>query len=395
MIIYDVLYHNEHGKLIKQLDDSMKICIIVTHYLPHIGGLELATYHLAKELDKQNNEVHIITPYPDSNENTTSIKIHRHPIHTYPDEHPIRAFVDGLTFFRKTVETINEIKPNIIHAQNITNSIPAYIASKRYHIPYIICLHGALELMGPFLPACLKRFWPKLPHIKAASQIIALTNEMAGRLEKELGRESVVIPNGVDTTHFYPSLTPEVSPHNPVIICLSRIDDKKGLEYAIKSMDDVLKHYPDAILNIVGDGNFRNELEKIVWKHKLTKNVRFMGVVPNTDVPDLLRSADIFLLPSLSEGFALTALEAMASGLPIISTPVGIIPEMVSKWNNGIIIPFKSSTAISNAIISLLDHPNIRLEYGKQSVKATREKYSWTTVAKKYEEIYQKIVSSK
>ena len=82
MIKYDVLYHNKLGKVIKRQDESMKICIIATHYLPHIGGLELATYHLARELTSLGHEVHIITPQNSVSTDNDSDKIiiHRLPI---------------------------------------------------------------------------------------------------------------------------------------------------------------------------------------------------------------------------------------------------------------------------------------------------------------------------
>ncbi|MDD2285997.1 MAG: glycosyltransferase family 4 protein [Paludibacter sp.] len=373
----------------------MKIVIIATHYLPHVGGLELATYHLAKELEKQNNEIHIITPYPDPNKNTTSIHIHRHPIHTYPDEHPIRAFIDGLIFFRKTMKTIKEIRPDIIHAQNITNSIPAYLAWKIYHIPYVICIHGNLELMGPFLPDFLKRFWPKFPHIKAAAEIIALTNEMATRFGKELGKIPAVIPNGVDLERFYPAQIDEKKISiSPVILTLSRIDNKKGLEYAIESMTKIHAKFPTAKLQIVGEGEYRKELENLAEKNTLSATVEFTGLVPNSEVPNYLRNADLFLLPSLYEGLPLTLLEAMACGLPIISTPVSIAPEIIATWKNGYIIPFKSPDAISKSVIDLLSNPDKRRQCAENSNRAAKETLSWEKVAKKYTELYQLILES-
>ena len=373
----------------------MKIVIIATHYLPHVGGLELATYHLAKELDKQQNEVHIITPYPDPNKNTTPIYIHRQPIHTYPDEHPIRAFIDGLIFFRKTVKTIKEIKPDIVHAQNITNSIPAYIAWRKSRIPYTICIHGNLELMGPFLPTFLQRFWPKFPHIKAAAQIITLTNEMSTLFEKKLGKKPAVIPNGVDLKRFYPAEKNEKKKSaSSVILTLSRIDNKKGLEYAIESMTKIHTKFPTAKLMIVGDGEYRSELEKLVEKNMLSATVEFPGLIPNSEVPAYLRNADLFLLPSLYEGLPLTLLEAMACGLPIISTPVSIAPEIIATWKNGYIIPFKSPDAISESVIDLLSNPDKRRQCSENSYRAAKETLSWEKVGKHYAELYQFILES-
>lgn len=376
----------------------MKTTIITTHYLPHIGGLELATYHLANELSKKDNEVHIITPYPDSKENNaktnTNIITHRLPINTYPDEPILRSFIDGLKFFKKTLKTIKEINPDIVHSQNITNSIPAYIAWKKYHIPYVICIHGNLELMGPFLPKPFKRFWTKLPHIKSAARIISLTAEMGKRIEKELGKEPIVIPNGVDLEKFYPIPKNNSKTENITIITLSRIDDKKGLEYAIQSMPKIIEVYPKAKLKILGDGHYRSHLEQLTAELGLEDSVEFTGLIPNTEVPTYLQNADIFLLPSLYEGLPLTLLESMACGLPIISTPVSIAPDIIEKWNNGIIIPFKSANAIADAVITLLSNPELREKHAENSATAAKESMSWETVTNQYISLYQSIIES-
>lgn len=372
----------------------MKLSIIATHYLPHIGGLELATYHLANELVKINNEVHIITPYPDTaNSKTSNITVHRHPINSYPDEPMVRSFIDGLRFFRKTVKTIKEVQPDIIHAQNITNSIPAYIAWKKYHIPYVICIHGNLELMGPFLPKILKRFWAKLPHIKSAAKIIVLTQEMRLRTEHELGRAAEVIPNGVNLNLFYPSSEKKNNTQNQSIITVSRIDDKKGLEYAIQSMSQIRTKYPHAKLKIVGDGEYRKYLEELTMNSGLSESIEFLGLIPNTEIPTHLRNADLFLLPSLFEGLPLTLLEAMACGLPVISTPVSIAPEIIKNWNNGIIVPFKSPDAIADAVITLLSNTKLRETYAENSATAAKETASWESIYEKYQTLYQSIIN--
>ena len=369
----------------------MKLAIIATHYLPHIGGLELATYHLANELAKINNEVHIITPYPDTaNSKTSNITVHRHPINSYPDEPMVRSFIDGLRFFRKTVKTIKEVQPDIIHAQNITNSIPAYIAWKKYHIPYVICIHGNLELMGPFLPKILKRFWAKLPHIKSAAKIIVLTQEMGLRAEQELGRTAEIIPNGVNLNLFYPSSEKKNDTENQSIITVSRIDDKKGLEYAIQSIPLIHKCYPNTKLRIVGDGEHRKYLEELTEKNGLSGSVEFVGFLPHDEIPNHLRNADLFLLPSLTEGLPLTLLEAMACGLPVISTPVSIAPEIIENWNNGIIVPFKSPEGIAEAVISIISNYQIRVDYGENSWRAISDFLSWDDIAQKYDELYSK-----
>ena len=180
---------------------------------------------------------------------------------------------------------------------------------KKYHIPYIICIHGNLELMGPFLPKLLRHFWAKLPYIKSAAGIVTLTYEIGMRVENELGRKPFVIPNGVDLERFFPNDENNSNIDGQTIVTLSRIDDKKGLEYAIMSMTQILDVYPQAKLKIVGDGNHRSVLEKLSDEIGVANSVEFVGSVPNMDVPNHLRDADVFLLPTLFEGLPLTLLE--------------------------------------------------------------------------------------
>jgi len=249
--------------------------------------------------------------------------------------------------------------------------------------------------MGPFLPTFLQRFWPKFPHIKAAAQIITLTNEMSTLFEKKLGKKPAVIPNGVDLDRFYPAEKNEKKKSaSSVILTLSRIDNKKGLEYAIESMTKIHTKFPTAKLMIVGDGEYRSELEKLVEKNMLSATVEFPGLIPNSEVPAYLRNADLFLLPSLYEGLPLTLLEAMACGLPIISTPVSIAPEIIATWKNGYIIPFKSPDAISESVIDLLSNPDKRRQCSENSYRAAKETLSWEKVGKHYAELYQFILES-
>lgn len=248
--------------------------------------------------------------------------------------------------------------------------------------------------MGPFLLKPLKRFWPKLPYIKSASEIISLTPEMGERIEKELGRKSVVIPNGVDLERFFPIPKKNSNTENLTIITLSRIDDKKGLEYAIQSMPKILENYPKTKLKILGDGDYRSHLEQLTAALGLDKSVEFAGSIPNTEVPNHLQNAEIFLLPSLFEGLPLTLLESMACGLPVVSTPVSVAPGIIEKWNNGIIVPFKSPDAIADAIITLLSNQDLREKYAKNSSDAAKETMSWKSVAEQYNSLYQSVIES-
>lgn len=373
----------------------MKICIIVTHYLPHIGGLELATNHLANELTQLGHEVHIITPQASvaTDKAIDTAIVHRFPIPGYPEGNTLLVLLKGFLFFKKAIDCINKIRPDVIQAQNVTNSFPAYLVGKKINCPYIIVMQGDLELMGIFLTPLLKNYWSYLPHLKNAERIIVLNKNTALKAEPLLHKSIIVMANGVDTNVFYPIKKQNIEVETHKIICVSRLDDKKGLEYAIQSMVDILKLYPDATLKIIGDGYYRQTLEQLVRTLNLTNSVHFMGLIPNNEIPNELRASDIFLLPSLHEGFALTLLEAMACGLPIVSTPVGSVPEIMNVWENGIMVPLKDPDQIAKAIITIFNDTALKLKYGERSVNAINESLTWKSIAKKYETLYNSVIT--
>ena len=391
--------------IIRKIEDiwslvNMKICIVTSGYPPKIGGVETVTENLAKEYVNLMHEVHVITPSEDAtNQTITPEKIILHKIHIdkFSDAETMPIYYKiprGILFFRRIFKNIKTIKPDIIHVQNIQNSIPVYFAKKIQKTPYCITLHNNLELMGIALPKFMRKYWMKLPYVIDANAIVSLTKEMAETVQESLQRESDIIPNGVDIKRFYPNPTPNEERENKIILTISRLDNKKGIEYAIESMPNILKKYPHTILRIIGDGDFRPELDKISESLCLQNSVEFIGQIPNSDVPDYLQNADIFLLPSLFEGLPLTLLESMACGLPVISTPVSIAPEIIEKWDNGIIVPFKSPEAISNAVITLLSNPDLRETYAKNSATAAKETMSWKSVAEQYISLYQSIIDS-
>lgn len=375
----------------------MKICMITSGYPPKIGGVETVTENLAKEFANLRHDIHVITPSEDITSQIITpdgINIHKIHINKFAEAETMPIFWKiprGIIFFIIIFKNLQTINPDIIHVQNIQNSIPAYIIKKIKRIPYCIALHNDLELMGISLPKPIKRYWGKLPYIKNADEIVSLTKEMASSVLNSLQKDSPVIPNGVDINRFYPTV--EGEKEKKIILTLSRIDKKKGLEYAIEGMPKILQKHPNTILWIIGDGDFKPELERITKTLYLKKSVEFIGSVPNKDVAHYLQNADIFLLPSLTEGFSLTFIEASACGLPIISTPVGIVPSIIEKWNNGIIVPFKSPDAIADAVITLLSNPKLRETYSKNSATAAKETMSWKSVAEQYISLYQSIIN--
>jgi glycosyltransferase involved in cell wall biosynthesis len=160
------------------------------------------------------------------------------------------------------------------------------------------------------------------------------------------------------------------------------------MEYAIQSMYFVIKTIPNAHLTIIGDGPLHDSLSQLIKEMNLINNVTLMGLLPHRDILQYLQKSHIFLQPSLSEGFSNALLEAMGCGLPIVATPDA--SEVISKWHNGYIVPYKDARSIADAIIRISCNDEIVL-FSHRSIEASKY-YTWNSVAKQYLEQFQNII---
>ena len=133
-----------------------------------------------------------------------------------------------------------------------------------------------------------------------------------------------------------------------IIGTIAHLYKTKGLNYLIDAARSI-----DAQFMVIGDGPERNNLESLIAKYNLGNKIKILGAKENA--ADYLPQFDIFVLPSVKEGFPYAILEAMAAGLPIVATPVGGIPE--AQGDAGILVPPKDSKALATAIQSLIDDP--------------------------------------
>ncbi|MEY8349324.1 glycosyltransferase [Bacillus cereus] len=175
-----------------------------------------------------------------------------------------------------------------------------------------------------------------------------------------------------------------------VITTIGRVTEQKGHIFLVKAIKKVKEYYPNVRVLIVGNKG----LDKVLYKkitdyvelEKLQENVSFLG--NREDVPEIMKMSDVFVFPSLYEGFALVSLEAMASSIPIIATDVGSIREIIMPNKNGIIIPSKDVKSIEDNILYMLDNPVIAQSMGREGQKFIIDKFSIKQTTKKLEEIY-------
>lgn len=198
-----------------------------------------------------------------------------------------------------------------------------------------------------------------------------------------LSKESFpCIINGVDINSYKPA---HIEHEGFKFINVARFYPQKNHKMLLQAFAKVYREYPEAELEIVGEGQLRNELENLTEELGITNVVHMNG--ETNKINEKLNSADAFVLSSDFEGLPISVLEAMACGLPIISTSAGGIVDIVSPDRNGYIVPIGNVDALADAMLRIIRDDNHRLQMGLES-RAIADNLSIEKCAKEYEKLY-------
>jgi glycosyltransferase involved in cell wall biosynthesis len=193
-----------------------------------------------------------------------------------------------------------------------------------------------------------------------------------------------IIPPAVD----YPNKTyrEKEFPETPTIFFLGNITPRKGLLYLLQALSN-LKNY-DWELIIAGDENLNKEYtthcEEFIKNASIKNRINFLGYTEKSKIHEIFKETDIFILPSCHEGYGMVIKEAASFGVPIITTRVGAIPEIVEHGESAFLIPPEDPDAIKNAIVNLLEDENLRKKIAKGAFDSVDFSYTWETAGKKF-----------
>ena len=220
---------------------------------------------------------------------------------------------------------------------------------------------------------------------RCATKVVA--NSPAARrflVQEGIAPESIaVISNGVDFASF---AAREFTRPVRRFITVANLRVEKNHETLLAAASTLLIKYPDLEFLIVGDGPRRSALEAIARERHLGARVRFLG--HREDVPSLLAEADAFVLPSRSEAFPNAAIEAMASGLPIVASAVGGLLDLVDDGRTGLLIDPDDAHALAGALESLIADPARAARIGRAARAEVQQRYSFDRMVSAFEELY-------
>ena len=204
----------------------------------------------------------------------------------------------------------------------------------------------------------------------------------------------VIIPFGVHVNRFGETKGGEGTnasrPGLPVLGTVCRlVEPKKGLTYLLQAVAELERQMgkPVCQVMIVGDGPAQCELRALSERLGIAHRVQFMGT--RRDIPELLSRMDVFVLPSLYEGFGIAILEAMAAGKPVIATTVGGIPEFVEQGHSGVLVSPGDSRALAQAIKEVIAHPERATIMGRNAQAHVRKHYAIESVVRQHEDLYE------
>jgi glycosyltransferase involved in cell wall biosynthesis len=175
-----------------------------------------------------------------------------------------------------------------------------------------------------------------------------------------------------------------------VILQVARLDYLKDHATAVRTLADVVPRRPDARLVLVGAGPELGPIQDLVRRHGLEAHVRLLGL--RSDVARLLSAADLFFLTSISEGIPLTVIEAMATRLPVVSTRVGGVPEVVEEGRTGLLAPPGDHAALAQGIFGLAENPSLREEMGRLGRARAEVLFSERLMHARYDELYREML---
>lgn len=396
----------------------MKV-LVINHFPLEGSGSGIYTRNLARELSERGHEVTVIYPEHEAKEykgfKSKVIKFNNnqneydfdldfnfpcfttHPIsnNTYYEltEAQIKSYIEA--FYRVTKEVVEEMKPDIIHAQHLW--ITPYIAQK-FDIPYVVTAHGT-DLKGFVKDERYHKY--ALKGARNAKKIITISKQVDAEVTELYGIEEnkELIMNGYDENLFKKEAVdkreafeaygiPRVTDH--VVSFAGKLAHFKGVDVllrAAKIYEEKLNGNVTTIL--AGNGQLKEELFNLRDELEL-KNVYFLGHVTQQELVTLYNIGDVSTVPSRTEPFGLVAIEALACGTPVVGTNQGGLPDFI-KPEVGKLVPVEDERALANAIIEEILHENKEVRSNKCLDYALKH-FSWKKSLEKVEKLYEEIV---
>ena len=373
----------------------MRIGIVL---YPTFGGSGIVATELGKALSKKGHKIHFITYSEPVRLGELRKNIFYHEVRT--SDYPLFKFTPyEQVLTSKLVDVVKFERLDLLHVHYaIPHASAAYMAQQilkdqGVEIPFVTTLHGTdITLVGKD-----PSFEPVINFsINKSNRVTAVSENLKKETFElfDIKNNIEVIPNFIclkeyklDNNDYYKK---RFAPNNEKVIChVSNFRKVKRIEDVIIAFEGISKEM-DIKLLLVGDGPERARLEQISRNSKFSKNIFFLGSLKSTK--EVLNISDLFILPSSKESFGLSALEAMACGVPVIASDSGGIPEVISHGESGLLNSVGDTYQMTKNALKLLSNESL-LESFKTNAYKQAMKFDIEVILPKYEKLYEQCVN--
>lgn len=372
-----------------------RVAMVIQRYLPHVGGAERQLQQLAPRLRAHGFEILVITRHEDGLlpfEEIDGVPVHR-----------MRSFgpkkLAGAMFTAAALAQLTRLKPDLVHAHEIlTPSSIAELSKRINHHPIVIkLLRGGSR--GDIFKLKRRRFWKS--YFERLKRSVDAFITISSEIDEELESLNVPVdkrfflPNGVDTVRHTPvsddrkqQLRAELSlpVQATIAVYAGRLVPEKRVDHLLQVWGDMCTKFPQVHLLILGEGSEEPRL-----KAMKVNGVQFTGQVD--DAGRYLQAADMFVLPSSTEGLSNSMLEAMSCGLPVLATTVGGAPDVIQHNVSGYLIPPDDLDSLQRGLDTLLADQSLRLELGAEARQRIVSDFSLDSVAERLANLYHRLLN--
>jgi len=382
----------EKGRQGKVTDKTFLIAHVI--YRLDVGGLENGLVNLINRMPGQRyrHTIVCLTGYTDFRKRIQKDV----PVYAMAK----REGKDPSLYFRLW-RLFRSLRPDIVHTRNLATleaQLPAFLAG----VPHRV--HGEHGRDVHDLDNTSRKYrLLRAAYRPLIQRYIPLSQELAKYLERDVGvQPAKIVPicNGVDTERFHPAVALEERMYllpagfadrdTLVIGTVGRLEKVKDQVTLARAFVELVQRFPKARdrlrLAIVGEGSLRGQVESVLSQAGLMSSAWLPGA--RADVPQLLRSFDVFVLPSLAEGISNTILEAMASGLPVVATNVGGNGELVLDGQHGYLVPRNDPVAMAERLGRYILDDTLRAAHGRLSRQRAEQAFSLGGMVDRYTEVY-------
>jgi glycosyltransferase involved in cell wall biosynthesis len=313
-------------------------------------------------------------------------------IHSHRLREDLPFKLDYFRAARRVREIVNSIQPSIVHAHYASGygTLGRMIG---FH-PYILSVWGSDIYEFPH--RSLLHRWLLRQNLAAADYLCSTSEDMAREAKKYTSKPFLITPFGVDCEDFSIPERSSGAANEFVIGTVRSMEKSYGIDCLLKAFKLLMNKHPDwpSKLVIVGGGSLEREYRDLARGLGLGERVQFVGKVPHNRIPDYLKSFSVFAALSGSESFGVAILEASSSGIPVVVSNVGGLPEVIVDGKTGLMVPPNDEAAAAECFEKLFLSPNLRQSLGRAGRQRVRERYEWNQTARIMESLYEKVIAT-